>query len=46
MKLSLTPEKQAAFEQLKGFVRGVIGAREIEAHKELVEDIVDEDKNR
>ena len=31
MKLS-TLEKQAAFEQLKGFVLGVIGAREIEAH--------------
>ena len=31
MKL-LTPEKQAAFEQLKGFVLGVIGPAEIEAH--------------
>ena len=27
-----TPEKRAAFEQIKGFVFGVIGAREIEAH--------------
>jgi hypothetical protein len=27
-----TPEKRAAFEQLKGFVIGVIDAREIEAH--------------
>jgi len=28
----LTPEKRAAFERLKEFVFGVIGAREIEAH--------------
>jgi hypothetical protein len=27
-----TPEKRGAFLQLKGFVRGVIDAREIEAH--------------
>jgi hypothetical protein len=31
MKL-LTPEKQAAFEQIKGFVLGVIGPGEIETH--------------